>query len=365
LSLEGSYVAGLLGGIHPGLVVGSLAGAPGLVKGEWLALPAAVSAGVIGGLVGRGWLLKESVWHFSMIPPYDIYMVIRRAILNRVLEPRAIILISVLFLNVARDLVSRLKPAWLYSLEPVHMGTQVAIWAGTLSSVGIAIKVFNSERIETKLEDQDRLLAQARYEALRSQINPHFLFNTLNSISSSIRTNSDRAREMIVKLSAILRRALEPHDDFVPLRDELQFIDAYLDIETVRFGPRMLRVEKEIDPALLPVLVPSMLLQPLIENAIKHGIATSLNGGTIVIRAERKNGHMLITIADDGVGMAEDEATEALISGIGVRNVSERLKVMFGPEHGIELRSRRGEGTQVRIAIPIGEGGDRVAETVG
>jgi two-component system LytT family sensor kinase len=233
-----------------------------------------------------------------------------------------------------------------------------------VSTIGIAIKVFNSERIESKLEDQARLLAQARYEVLRSQINPHFLFNTLNSINSSIRTNSDRAREMIRKLSAILRRALEPREDIVPLRDELDFIDAYLDIETVRFGPDMLRVVKEIDPTLLGVPVPSMLLQPLVENAIKHGIQGSLDGGTILIRAERQDGQMLLTIADDGVGMPEGRVAEALVGGIGVRNVNERLKVMYGQDHGLELRSRLGEGTAVRIRIPTGEAGRLPSEAL-
>ncbi len=355
LSLEGAYVAGLLGGIHPGLLVGALVGAPGLVRQEWLSLPAGLTAGIVGGLVGRGRLLGESIWEFSPIPPLDIYQAIRRAFIHHGVDPRAVIVSTSLILCMGRDFVHGLKPAWLYSLSPDHVWTRIAVWAGVLSAIGIAIKVFNSERMETKLEDQARLLAQARYDALRSQINPHFLFNTLNSISSSIRTNSDRAREMIVKLSAILRRALEPHEDFVPLRDELQLIDDYLAIETVRFGPHMLRVVKEIDPALLGVPVPSMVLQPLVENAIKHGIAASLKGGTIRIRAERRNAQLLLTITDDGVGMAEERVTEVLTRGIGVRNVNERLKVMYGPDHGLELASRPGLGTEVRIIIPTSD----------
>ncbi len=355
LSLEGAYVAGLVGGIHPGLLVGALVGAPGLVRGEWLALPAMVTVGAVGGLVGRGRLLGESIWEFSPIPPLDVYQTLRRAVTGHGLDPRGILTGTALVLCIARDSVSSLKPNWLYSVQPDHVGTRIAVWAGVLSAIGIAIKVFNSERMETKLEDQARLLAQARYDALRSQINPHFLFNTLNSISSSIRTNSDRAREMIVKLSAILRRALEPHEDLVPLRDELQFIDDYLDIETVRFGPHMLRVVKEIDPSLLGVPVPSMMLQPLVENAIKHGIAASLKGGTILIRAERQDGQLLLTIADDGVGMPIERASEVLTRGIGVRNVNERLRVMYGPDHGLELTSRPGLGTEVRIAIPTSE----------
>jgi two-component system LytT family sensor kinase len=359
LSLGGPYVAGLLGGMHPGLVVGMLVGAPAFAHGEFLALPAGLAVGLVGGLVGRGRLLGESIWSFTPIPPYDLFQVLRHGVASRVLDPRAIILVSVLLLDMSRDFVSQLRPAWLHTLDPVNPWVQIAVWAGTLSSVGIAIKAFNSVRIESKLEDQGRLLALARYEALRSQINPHFLFNTLNSISSSIRTDSDRARGMIVKLSSILRRALEPHEDFVPLRDEIEFIDAYLDIETVRFGPRKLRVVKEIDPSLLDVPVPSMLLQPLVENAIRHGIAASLNGGTVVIRAERKDGHMLLTIADDGAGMPEEKIGEALTRGIGVRNVNERLQVVYGHDHGLELKGRAGGGIEVQMAIPTGARGSQ------
>jgi two-component system LytT family sensor kinase len=364
MGLEGPYVAGLLGGVHPGLMVGALTGWPGLAKGEWLSLPMGLFVGALAGFIGRGWILGDGVWKLSMFPPYDVYQIGRQAILRRELEPRALIVGSVLAAAALRDFLSGLRPTWLHTLHPVHLGTTVAIWAGAVSTIGIAIKVFNSERIESKLEDQARLLAQARYEVLRSQINPHFLFNTLNSINSSIRTNSDRAREMIRKLSAILRRALEPREDIVPLRDELDFIDAYLDIETVRFGPDMLRVVKEIDPSLLGVPVPSMLLQPLVENAIKHGIQGSLDGGTILIRAERQDGQMLLTIADDGVGMPEGRVAEALVGGIGVRNVNERLKVMYGQDHGLELRSRLGEGTAVRIRIPTGDAGRLPSEAL-
>jgi len=365
MSIEGPYVAGLLGGVHPGLMVGALTGWPGLAKGEWLSLPVGLFTGALAGFIGRGWLLGDQVWKLSMFPPYDLYQIGRRALLGRELDPRALIVGSVCVVAALRDFLSGLKPTWLHTLHPVHLGTTVAIWAGIVSTIGIAIKVFNSERIESKLEDQARLLAQARYEVLRSQINPHFLFNTLNSISSSIRTNSDRAREMIIKLSAILRRVLEPREDSVPLRDEIAFIDAYLDIETVRFGPHMLRVVKEIDPTLLGVPVPSMLLQPLVENAIKHGIQGSLAGGTICIRAERQDGQMLLTIADDGAGMPAGRVSEALTGGIGVRNVNERLKVIYGADHGLELESQLGEGTQVRIRIPTGEGGRIPLEALG
>ncbi len=147
-----------------------------------------------------------------------------------------------------------------------------AIYAASVTAIGIELKIFNSVRIQIKLEEQERLLLHARMEALQNQINPHFLFNTLNSISSLVRFDPEKARDVISKLATILRRLLNSTDSFVPLREEVEFIDNYLDIEVVRFGPDKLRVVKELDPASLDVMVPSMLLQPLVENSIKHGL---------------------------------------------------------------------------------------------
>ena len=142
-----------------------------------------------------------------------------------------------------------------------------AIYAASVTAIGIELKIFNSVRIQIKLEEQERLLLHARMEALQNQINPHFLFNTLNSISSLVRFDPDMARDVIFKLATILRRLLNSGEAFAPLREEFEFIDNYLDIEVVRFGRDKLRVVKELDPASLDVVVPSMLLQPLVENS--------------------------------------------------------------------------------------------------
>src|SRR5439155_18969 len=133
-----------------------------------------------------------------------------------------------------------------------------------------------------------RLLMEARMEALVSQINPHFLFNTLNTVSSLIRFDPDTARTVLLKLANILRRRLKSQVHFVPLKQELDFVDDYLDIEVVRFGRDKLQIRKEVDPEALDVFVPSMILQPLVENAIRHGIAPKVEGGTIILRF--KNG---------------------------------------------------------------------------
>src|SRR5208337_555075 len=162
---------------------------------------------------------------------------------------------------------------------------EIAIYAAAVMAIGIELKIFNSVRLQIKLEEQERLLLHARMEALQNQINPHFLFNTLNSVSSLVRFDPDTARDVIIKLATILRRLLNSSDAFVPLREELEFIDNYLDIEVVRFGRDKLRVIKELDAASLDVMVPAMLLQPLVENSIKHGLAPKIEGGSIVIRS--------------------------------------------------------------------------------
>ncbi len=141
-----------------------------------------------------------------------------------------------------------------------------ATFISAVFSVILPLKIWNNSRNEKKLEAQQLRLNEARLAALKSQINPHFLFNTLNSVSSLIRTNPAQARNVVYKLSRILRRLLRNTDDIAPLRDELSFIDNYMAIEMVRFGDK-LRFVTEIEPATLDLLIPSMLLQPLTKTA--------------------------------------------------------------------------------------------------
>jgi two-component system LytT family sensor kinase len=208
-----------------------------------------------------------------------------------------------------------------------------------------------------KLEEQERALLQARMEALQSQINPHFLFNTLNSVSSLVRQDPDTARELIVKLANILRRLLRKTDAFVPLRDEVDFIDDYLDIEVVRFGQDKLQVIKELDPASLEVLVPGMMLQPLVENSLKHGLAPKIGGGSIHIRSRLEGPNLVIEVEDDGVGMGAANLLEPTTgvggTGIGMANVIERLKVLYGHTAAMRIDSRAGQGTLVRLQVPV------------
>jgi two-component system LytT family sensor kinase len=199
--------------------------------------------------------------------------------------------------------------------------------------------------------EQEKLLMKARLEALSSQINPHFLFNTLNSVSSLIRTNPDQARAVVYKLSHILRRLLRKHENFSPLRDELSFIDDYLAIEVVRFGDK-LRFERDIGPETLDLPVPSMLLQPLVENSIRHGLSGKVDGGMIRIRSHAEGGRIRLTVEDNGVGIPEARLATLLEQGIGVSNVNERLKVLFGNDYRMYVDSRPEGGTRIEIEIP-------------
>jgi two-component system, LytTR family, sensor kinase len=187
-------------------------------------------------------------------------------------------------------------------------------------------------------------------EALQNQINPHFLFNTLNSVSSLVRFDPDTAREMIIKLANILRRLLNSTDAFVPLRDEMEFIDNYLDIEVVRFGCDKLQVVKELEASSLDVMVPSMLLQPLVENSIKHGLSSKIEGGSIFLRSRINAGKLIIEVEDNGVGIGP---TSSAGTGIGMANVAERLQVLYNDSAHLTIDSNKGKGTLVRIMLPV------------
>jgi two-component system LytT family sensor kinase len=165
----------------------------------------------------------------------------------------------------------------------------------------------------------------------------------------------EMARQMTVKLANILRALLKDHDTYVPLSQELSFTDDYLDIEVVRFGADKLRVEKDIDPKTLDVLVPSILLQPLIENSIKHGLEPRIQGGTVTLRSRLQGNRVMIEVADDGVGIVAKPASalRRTGAGIGMKNVRERLEVLYGTQARFTVVSNPGRGTLVSIEIPV------------
>jgi len=162
---------------------------------------------------------------------------------------------------------------------------------------------------------------------------------------------------LILKLSSMLRRRLRHDEPFVSLREELASVDEYLDIEAVRFGTQ-LRIDKALSPDTLDGLVPSMILQPLVENSIKHGIAPKVGGGRITLRSRRENGRTIIEVEDNGLGMTSERLDQVFSgtddngSGIGLRNVGERLRVIYGELAGLRLASEPGRGTVARLEIP-------------
>ncbi len=172
-----------------------------------------------------------------------------------------------------------------------------------------------------------------------------------------MRTKPETARLLILRLSNMLRRRLRHDEPFVTLREELASVDEYLDIEAARFGPQM-TVEKALSPETLDGLVPSMILQPLVENSIRHGIAPKVGGGRIVLRSRRERGRTIIEVEDNGLGMTDERLDYVFRGagenggGIGLRNVGERLRVIYGDLAGIQLTSEPGRGTVARLEIP-------------
>jgi signal transduction histidine kinase len=203
------------------------------------------------------------------------------------------------------------------------------------------------ERREAELESR---LAQARLQALRMQLNPHFLFNTLNSIASLVH-EQPRAEEMIEALSDLLRLSLSASDrQEVTLREELHFLDRYLLIEQTRFGER-LRVEKQIDVAALEAFVPILILQPLVENAVKHGIEARIAPGVIRIAAARAGEALRLVVSDNGRGLAFTGEGK-LKEGVGLSNTRARLKELYGGRASFDLRPGKAGGLSAEIRIP-------------
>lgn len=357
LGFEASILIGVMGGRLAGIMGGALLAFPALFNGEYLTLPVDVTAGLVAGVLRHVCRNEEEIWTFSPFIDMSIYRWIKRNLRHPRVDWQTAFFLIIIALQAGRLMVQYAAPKRLWALYLPSPWGLLAVFACVVATISIPIKIWNNARIEMKLEEQERLLLEARLDALQSQINPHFLFNTLNSISSLVRFDPDRARELILKLSKLLRRFLGKHDEFVQLREEIEFVDDYLDIEVVRFGRDKLRVYKHLDPATLDVVVPSMLLQPLVENSIKHGLAPKVDGGSITLRSRLQEGKLVIHVEDDGVGMSAPPAvaaqTMASGHGIGMMNVAERLHVLFGDEGQMTVRSRDGLGTLVVVEIPI------------
>jgi len=354
LALESAILIGVVAGRGAGSVGGMLVALPALLQKEFVSLPFYVLAGYFAGVLRSLAGNKEYIWSFTPFMDLSIYRWIRRNIDRPRLDWQISFFLYVVLLQFLRIQLGRMFHGELFYIQPIGWLSAVGLYAATVASVAIPLKIWNNTRIENKLEEQQRLLVEARMEALQSQINPHFLFNTLNSIASLVRFDPEMARVLIVKLASILRRILRKADSFVLLRDEVEFIDDYLDIEVVRFGRDKLRVVKELEPDTLEFAVPSMLLQPLVENSIKHGLAPKIEGGSITLRSHVTEAQLVIQVQDDGVGISDQADPFGVAgSGIGIANVRERLKVLYGDNAHMTVESRDGQGTLVSIILPI------------
>ena len=373
LSFETALLLGVIGGRWSGSLGGMLIGIPALLHGEWAAMPFDVLSGFLAGQLRTMAVDKDDIWSFSPFIDQSIFRLIKRNLPRpRLFDWQIMFFWTVVGLRFVQTELARyfpataLHPGSVFSIEsPENYWVYSAIYAASVTAIGIELKIFNSVRIQIKLEEQERLLLHARMEALQNQINPHFLFNTLNSISSLVRFDPDMARDVIFKLATILRRLLNTSEAFAPLREEFEFIDNYLDIEVVRFGRDKLRVVKELDPASLDVVVPSMLLQPLVENSIKHGLAPKIEGGSIYLRSRVTDSRLIIEVEDDGVGMGAaqlEESSSWTGMGIGMANISERLQVLYGDTARMTIDSHEGKGTLIRIRLPLVEAASSVPE---
>ncbi|MGH7666009.1 MAG: histidine kinase [Candidatus Dormibacteria bacterium] len=193
-------------------------------------------------------------------------------------------------------------------------------------------------------------LVRSELRALRAQISPHFIYNTLTTITSFVRTDPDRARDLLTEFADFSRRAFRgPGHQFTTLADELVYVNQYLKFEQARFGDR-LTVRYHIDPEVLSTVVPALLVQPLVENAVKHGIEPRLGRGQITIEADDAADECLILVRDDGEGLEKPLDLAEHPGAIG--NIDRRLNHVFGPGHGLEITSEPGKGTSVRVRIP-------------
>lgn len=219
---------------------------------------------------------------------------------------------------------------------------------------------------ELRASQLEARLAQTRLQVLQMQLHPHFLFNTLNAISALIHEDVEVADRMIARLGDLLRATLDNADfQEVPLSQELDFVRPYLEIEQARLGDR-LAVRVDVDPATLDALVPNLLLQPLVENAVRHGIAPRPEGGRIEIRARRDGSSLRLEVCDDGLGMGKPAGT--CREGVGLTNTRARLRQLYGASQRLELANGPERGFAVRVTVPFRESAEppaRVAESNG
>ena len=236
---------------------------------------------------------------------------------------------------------------WIFALVPVVPTAVIIV-------IGFNQYWWRIFLLQGRQKELRELAVSAQLAALRAQVNPHFLFNSLNSIAQLIATDPIKAEACVERLGEIYRYLLHrAHADFVPLAEELSVAESYLEIERARFGEALI-VEEKIDARARPLLLPSLILQPLVENAVKHGISPKVGGGRVTIEADIYDGDLRLAVRDTGVGVRDERAI--FEHGVGLRNVRDRLLRLYGAEYAPQVVSRPGGGTTVTLRIPVAQG---------
>ena len=251
------------------------------------------------------------------------------------------------------QIVNTLLLTWSRSYQsPVPiMALLVGLGATNIMVYWGIVAVSQAVNYFRKYQEREFRLAQAQLHSLRMQLHPHFLFNTLNAIAELVYSDPKTADRCILSVSELLRFSLESHrTQEVTLKEEIDFLEKYLEIQKTLMRDR-LRVRLNVEPETLDASVPNMLLQPLVENAIKHGISPRPEGGNIEVYARRLDGKLYLEITDDGLGMNEQQDG----NGVGLVNTRERLKHLYGHAHAFNLSSFPGRGVTIRISLPFKE----------
>jgi two-component system, LytTR family, sensor kinase len=236
------------------------------------------------------------------------------------------------------------------------VGFDVAGNPGLIRSM-TEVAAWITSQIELAELDENRVrLARAELRALRAQISPHFIYNALTAIAAFTRTDPERARELLLEFADFTRYSLSSHGEFTTVSDELRSIERYLTLEQARFGDR-LRVDLRVAPEVLPVAIPFLIIQPLVENAVRHGIERQAKVGLVAIVAVEESNECVITVEDNGVG-ADPEFMRAFLNGehegdhVGLYNVDERLRAVYGPSYGLTIETALGAGTKATVRVP-------------
>jgi len=334
LSLEGTFLVGWVHGTAAGVLVAAALGAVAIYGGWSATLPFLILVAIVAAGLARRYE-NASAWMGGM-----------RASLET--PVRELVVCAATLVSCKALWVLLGWPGVVPPIKVAHgVGSFFAVLLTSAISVAAPLWIWRGLRVEAEFMRSTRQMEQARMESLMERFRPHFLFNTLGAIVSLMRTDVEGARSMTLKLAGLLRRSLEEDVyGFVPLKEEMRFIADYLSIEGIRHGDR-LRIEREIPEDVMEFPVPRMILQPLVENAILHGIDPKVEGGAVTLKAVKNGLGLVIEVVDDGVGLSDDN------EGIGLNNLRARLKLAYGGAARVELKpGPDGVGTRAVLSLP-------------